>query len=121
MAVEVFANDAAATVTSGGTGAPAAGTVESWTLSGSTLPSVSSSAVPPTQCYVADAATGAEPEKILVTNISGTTATVTRGADGTTPVTHSAGFTIQQVLTHGSLLLLQVPVPAQLAQRMLCN
>jgi hypothetical protein len=101
MAVEVFANDGQATVTSGGTTAPAAGTVQTWTLSGSTLPAVSSSATPATQCYVCDPA--AESEKILVTNISGTTATVTRGADGTTPVTHSAGFTVQQVLTRASL------------------
>lgn len=107
MAVEVWANDGTAVVTSGGTTAPPAGTVESWTLSGSTLPAVSSSATPPTQCYVADGAPGAEPEKILVTNIAGSTATVTRGADGTTPVAHSAGFTIMQVVTRASLQALQ--------------
>lgn len=105
MAVEIWANDASATVTSGGTDAPSAGTSESWTLSGSTLPAVSSSASPPTQCYVCDPA--AESEKILVTNVSGTSATVTRGADGTTPVAHSAGFTIVQVLAHASYVGLQ--------------
>jgi hypothetical protein len=100
MAVEVFANDGQAAVTSGGTTAPSAGTVQTWTLSGSTLPAVSASATPPTQCYVCDPA--AESEKILVTDISGATATVTRGADGTTPVTHSSGFTVQQVATRAT-------------------
>jgi len=105
MAVEVFANDGQATVTSGGTTAPSAGTTETWTLSGSTLAAVSSSASPPTQCYVCDPA--AESEKILIVNISGTTATVTRGADGTTPVAHSSGFTVQQVITRATMQALQ--------------
>jgi hypothetical protein len=109
VAVEVWANDATATVSSGGTDAPAAGTSESWTLSGSTLPAVSSSASPPTQCYVCDALSSAETEKMLVTNISGSTATVIRGADGTTPVTHAAGFTIRTVITRASLETLQCP------------
>lgn len=109
MAVEVFANDAVATVTSGGTTAPSAGTGETWMLSSSTFPAVSSSATPPTQCYVADTASGAETEKVLITNISGSTATVTRGADGTTPVIHASGFTIAQVLTRASLQGLQEP------------
>lgn len=100
---EVFANDGSATVTAGGTTAPSAGTGESWTLSGSTLPAVSSSAAPPTWCYVADVTAGAEPEKILVTNISGATATVTRGADGTIPIAHTTPFTIQQVVARASL------------------
>ena len=101
MAAEIFANDATATVTAGGTTAPAQGTVETWTLSGSTLPAVSSTAVPPTQCYICDP--DAESEKMLVTNISGPTATVTRGADGTTPVTHAAGFTVRNTVTRASL------------------
>ena len=107
MGLEVFANDATATVSSGGTSAPAAGTVESWTLSGSALPAVSSSATPPTQCYVTDAEN--DSEKMLITNISGSTATVTRGADGTTPIAHTAGFTIWQVVTHASLAAFQSP------------
>jgi hypothetical protein len=101
MAVEVFANNATAVVTSGGTAAPSPGTSETWTLSSSTLPAVSSSATPPTQCYLVDPS--AVSEKMLVTNISGTSATVTRGADGTTPVVHTSGFTVQQVLTRASL------------------
>lgn len=101
MAVEVFANLAATTVTSGGTDAPAAGTQETWTVaSSSSFPAVSSTATPPTQCHVADIA--ANSEMIAVTNISGTTWTVTRGAEGSSPVTHSAGFTVYQVTTAGA-------------------
>jgi hypothetical protein len=51
--------------------------------------------------HVADIA--ANSEIILVSNISGTTWTVTRGAEGTTPVAHSAGFTIYQVTSAGAL------------------
>jgi len=107
VAVEVFANDGAATVASGGATTPVAGTVESWTLGSSTLPAVSSSATPPTWCYITDQANDAE--KMLVTNISGSTATVTRGADGTTPIAHASGFTVNQVATRASLTALQSP------------
>jgi len=107
VALEVFANDGTAIVSSGGTTAPAAGTVESWTLASSTLPAVSSSAFPPTQCYITDQAN--DSEKILVTNISGATATVTRGADGTTPITHTSGFAVNQVAVRASLQALQSP------------
>lgn len=106
MALEVFADDSQTTVSSGGTTAPAAGTSESWTVaSSSSFPAASSSASPPTSFYVADQA--GTSEKMLVTNVSGTTWTVTRGADGTTPVTHAAGFTISQVVTAGSLAALR--------------
>lgn len=117
MPIEVFANDAVATVASGGTDAPSAGTGETLTLSGSTLPAVSSSGANPTQCYVCDPA--APSELMLITNISGSSATTTRGADGTTPVTHTAGYTIQQVLGRASYQALQVPVAAAVAQRAL--
>jgi hypothetical protein len=114
MALEVFSNDGSATVTVGGADAPSQGTVESWTLSASTLPAVSNGASPPTQCYVADSASGAELEKILVTNISGSTALVTRGADGTTPVAHALPFTIRSVLTRASMEALQAAIDASL-------
>jgi Pectate lyase superfamily protein len=109
VALEIFANDGTAIVTSGGTTAPAAGTVESWTLVSSTLPAVSSTATPPSWCYITDQAS--DSEKMLVTNISGSTATVTRGADGTTPVVHTAGFTVNQVATRASLIALQSVAP----------
>jgi hypothetical protein len=106
MAVEVFSNDGQGTVSSGGTTAPSPGAGEVWTVSVSVpFPTASSSATPPTQFYVCDPA--AETEKILVTNVSGSTWTVTRGADGSTPVAHTAGFTIVQVLTGASLRALQ--------------
>ena len=46
-------------------------------------------------------AAGKTGELIAVTNVSGTTWTVTRGAESTTPVAHSAGFTIYQVVSAG--------------------
>lgn len=98
-ATEVFANLPSTTVVSGGTSAPAPGTSESWTVSDSTsFPSVTTGT---TQCHVADIV--ANSEIILVTNISGATWTVTRGAEGTTPVTHTAGFTVNQVTSAGAL------------------
>lgn len=98
-AAEVFANDATTTVVSGGTDAPSGGTQETWTVASSA--SFHSASTGVSQFHVADAA--APSEIIAVTNISGTTWTVTRGAESTTPVTHVAGFTIVQVVTAGFL------------------
>lgn len=109
MAIEVWADDAIGTVSSGGTTAPSPGTSESWTVTPSIAFAVaSSSASPPTQFYVADIATGYPTEKMLVTICPGGTSagqswTVTRGADGTTPIAHTSGFTVQQVVTAGTL------------------
>ena len=106
MAVEIFANDPATNVTSGGTDAPAAGTRETWTVnSPASFPAASSSATPPTQFHVTDPQ--AYSEVILVTNVNGTTWTVTRGAENTTPVTHAAGFEVVQVATAGALTQLR--------------
>jgi hypothetical protein len=102
-----FANNAAATVTVGGTTAPAGGTVEAWTVNVSGAFSVASTtAQPPTQFTVCDPALPAE--KFLVTvapgGVGGSQSwTVTRGAEGTTPVSHTAGFTIVNVTTGGFL------------------
>lgn len=104
MALEVYANQPTTTVSSGGTGAPSGGTVETWTVaSSSEFAAASSSATPPTQFHVADALLANSSELIAVTNISGGTWTVTRGAEGTTPVAHSAGFSIYQVVTAGAI------------------
>ena len=105
MPSEVFsANLVTTTVSSGGTTAPSAGTVQTWTVASSTgFPAASSSLELPTQFHVADAASATASEIIAVTNVSGTTWTVTRGAEGTTPVAHAAGFTIYQVLTSGGM------------------
>jgi hypothetical protein len=60
---------------------------------------------------VADTAAGFTSELILVTNVSGTTWTVTRGAESTTPVAHTAGFTVTQVVTAGALGALAGALP----------
>lgn len=100
-----FANQPVTTVTNGGTDAPAQGTSEQWTVSSSALfPAASLSAVPPTFFAVAD--TAATSEIIQVT--AATTSSpwvwgVTRGAEGTSPVTHASSFTVMQVITAGDL------------------
>lgn len=98
MAKDLFTNQGSTTVSSGGTTAPAQGATESWTVaSSSTFPAASNAASPPTQFYVSDPALPSE--TVLVTNVSGTTWSVTRGADGTTPVAHTAGFMVRNVVT----------------------
>ena len=100
MATELFANDlATTTVASGGTTAPSGGTSESWTVASSALFPAAATGV--SQFHVADPALPSE--MMLVTNVSGTTWTVTRGAESTTPVAHAAGFTVYQVVTSGFL------------------
>ena len=107
MAVEIFSNQPQTTVSSGGTNAPSPGTSQNWTvLSSASFPAASSSTTPPTQFHVT--APVAPSEIITVTNVSGTTWTVTRGAESTTPVAHTAGFTIYQVASAGALAQLQV-------------
>ena len=102
-----FANNATATVTVGGTTAPAGGTPESWTVNvTSAFPVAAAGAQPPTQVTVCDPALPAE--KFLVTTAPGGVGssqswTVTRGAEGTTPVSHTAGFTIVDITTAGFL------------------
>lgn len=101
MITEAFTNQAQTTVASGGTTAPSSGTTETWTVvSTVSFPAASTGA---SQFRVVDPATGKSGEIILVTNVSGTTWSVTRGAENSTPVAHSAGFTIQQVVTEGTL------------------
>lgn len=98
MPRDLFSNQGSTTVSSGGTTAPSQGTTESWTVaSSSTFPAASNAASPATQFYISDPALPSE--TILVTNVSGTTWSVTRGADGTTPVAHTAGFTVRNVVT----------------------
>lgn len=98
-AAEVFANQPLTTVASGGTSAPAPGTTETWTVASSA--SFPAAATGVSQFRVADVASATE--IILVTNVSGATWSVTRGAESTTPVAHAAGFTVQQVVSAGVL------------------
>lgn len=98
MAIENFTNDAATTVSTGGTTAPAPGTVQTWTVASSaSFPTAGNAGV----FHVADPAL--PNEVILVTSVSGTTWTVTRGAEGTTTYAHTGGFTVRLVLTAGTL------------------
>jgi hypothetical protein len=102
VATEVFANDPSGIVTSGGTGVPAAGTQETWTLAAyASFPAASAAASPPTQFHITDIAAPAE--LITVSNTSGATWTVTRGAEGTAPLAHAPPFTVVQVTTAGFL------------------
>ncbi len=99
MVTETFANLPSTTVSSGGTDAPAGGTQETWTVAAST--SFPAAATGVTQFHISDPA---QPSEIVaVTNVSGTTWTVTRGAESTTPVMHTAGFGVKQVVTAGFL------------------
>lgn len=101
MAVELFANLALTTVSSGGTTAPAPGTTESWTVaSSSTFPAAVSGV---SQFHIQEDDPTKQSEIILVTNVSGTTWSVTRGVEGTTPVAHTAGFTVIQTVTNSWL------------------
>jgi len=75
--LEVFANNATTTVSSGGTTAPTSGTQETWTVASSaSFPVVETGAQ---QFHVADPALGSE--MVTVVNVSGTTWTVIRGAE----------------------------------------
>lgn len=101
MAAEVWANQPFTVVSSGGTTAPSPGTSQTWTVTSATgFPAAVTGSL---QFHVTDTAPAADSEIILVTNTSGTTWTVTRGAESTAPVAHSAGFTITQVITAGWL------------------
>ena len=102
MGTELFsANRAVTTVTSGGTDAPSSGTQETWTVASSSGFGAAVTGV--SQFHVSDASPSAASEIIAVTNVSGTTWTVTRGAESTTPVAHADGFTVYQVVTAGFL------------------
>lgn len=110
MATELFANNASTTVSAGGTTAPASGTTETWTVASSASFPAASLALG-AQFHVADPALPAE--KIAVTNVSGATWTVTRGAESTAPAAHAAGFTVVQVVTAGTLGTFQQANPWQ--------
>jgi Pectate lyase superfamily protein len=104
VGVELFtANLATTTVSSGGTTSPASGTQETWTVASST--GFPASVTGLSQFHVSDPALVSE--MIAVINVSGTTWTVIRGAENTTPVAHSAGLTVNQVATTGALTQLR--------------
>jgi hypothetical protein len=95
VATELFVNDLSITLGAAVNTAPAAGTVETWTVSSS--------------AGFGFGAAGqyrgrVDSEIVLITAApSGTTLTVTRGQEGTTPATHANGATLSAVLTAGAL------------------
>ena len=102
MAEEVYSNDAQTVVISGGASAAAGGSSETWIVATPRAFPISSSTAPrPTTFHVADPAFPTE--VIAVTDTSGASWTVTRGAEGSTPVAHSPGFIVKQVVTGGVL------------------
>jgi hypothetical protein len=96
---ELFANQPFTTVISGGTDL----TSTSWTVSSSAPFPTAQTGI--SQFHVTDTDTTAASEIILVTNADPVMNiwTVVRGAEGTEPVAHQAGFTVTQVLTAGWL------------------
>ena len=99
--IELYANDASTTISSGGTDAPASGTPEFLTAaSWSSFPAASNTTTPPAKFHGADPASGMSGELIEVLNT--TTGLAIRGAQGTTPVAHSGGFTLRQVIPAGN-------------------
>lgn len=107
----LFANNAAGNVTSGGTAAPASGTVETWTVNvTSAFPAV---AYGSQSFHVADASAAGASEPVTVQVCPGGTGvqtwTVVRGAEGTVPVAHQGGFSIIQVVTAGDFAAFQYP------------
>lgn len=97
MAAEAYANNTLATVLAGGTTAPAPGTAETWTFGpGAVLPAAVTGVC---QFHAEDPALPGE--VFLVTNVSGATGTVTRGAEGSAPAAHLPGFSIRAVITSG--------------------
>ena len=94
MAVELFTNPVSTTVSAGGTDSPAAGTSQSWTVAGSGgFPAAVANG---TAFHIIDPDNPYE--IMLVTNVNGSTWTVTRGVEGTV-ITHASGFTVQQFLS----------------------
>ena len=104
MAIELFVNDTGTTLS--------AGCDDSQT----TISVTSASAYPTTGNFRLRIDT----ELLLVTGVSGTTLTVTRGIEGTTPASHSNGATVKHVLTaeglhgitHRTLPLFRQSVPS---------
>lgn len=102
MATELFADYYKWTVTSGGNTAPSPGTTETWTVSSATGAPAASTGV--SQFRIVDIADSASPpEVILVTNVSGTTWSVTRGAEGGSTWAHGTNFIVVPVVTATAL------------------
>jgi Pectate lyase superfamily protein len=92
---ELFADEPQTTIISGGNDAPASGTNQTVTpASCGGFPEVS--AASNSRFHIADPAA---PGELIAVNQTGQAWAVTRGAEGTTPVPHQAGWTARQVVT----------------------
>ena len=116
--IEVFADYPAATVTGSLNSTDSTDTLSVSWLTGITWPAASTSVSPSTYFRISDPA--APSEIMLVTvaaggagPVSSQSWTVTRGYEGTPKVTHAAGFTIQQIVSAGTLQNFKQAVGAQ--------
>lgn len=104
--MENFANDSLGIVTTGGTDAPVSGTPETWVVNVTNAFPLASTVTPPPASYFYVADPNAETEKIQVVKAGTATGagtwSVIRGADSTTPLTHTTGFTIVAVAARAS-------------------
>ncbi len=102
---DLLTNQGTGTVTAGGLTAPTAGTSEAWTVTAvNAFPAVAAGRGT-TFKFMDQAQTG---EIMMATAAPGGTGaaqawTVTRGAEGSIPVIHVAGFTIMELITAGTL------------------
>jgi hypothetical protein len=103
---DVLVNANSATVSSGGTSAPAAGTSESWTVTtAAPFPTLTGGQVfRVIDILDLNLTTGYEVMQVTASaNGTGVAWTVTRGVEGTTPKTHTAGFTVVPVISSAAL------------------
>lgn len=105
MTTDVIQNAATAVVTVGGTTAPVAGTVETWTITGSGWTVLAAGQVMRLMDFTdLDKTSGFEVmEATANANGTGVSWTVTRGVEGTTPRAHAANWVVIPVLTAGAL------------------
>ncbi len=105
MALDILTNYVEATVTSGGTTAPAAGNSETWTVTTNENWPVLSASQQIRVMDKADLGATSGYEIMLVTanaNGTGVSWTVTRGIEGTTPKPHLAAWTATPAATSGA-------------------
>lgn len=101
MPITTYANNPNTTATAVGGGSISSSATSITVSSSSSFPAASNTAVPATQFHIADPAVPGE--LITVTNVSGTTWTIARGAEGTTAASHASGATFYQVVSAGDL------------------
>lgn len=120
MAVDIFTNNAHAILSAAIATTPAAGIIETWSVTSSAAPLPQPTAGQQYRAVI-------DSEYVLVTGPvpSATTLTVTRGAEGSSPAVHASGATLQPVITGGFLgglsALLSVVAPVTVAGALAVN